>query len=322
MARPYAKTFTSIWNDRDFTALPERAQRLYWLMYTQAHLSYAGVVPFTAKRWAGLASDSNAKALERALAELEAVRFVVHDDSTEEVLIRTFIRWDGVLKSPNICVAMVKDYCAVLSPKIRAAIAEEFPDSLPDPLLKRFPEGFPEPFNEEIAEPRSKGSPKGTPDPSNENPLRATKQQRQRQPNPDAPASNGSPPPPQSEPVPATPASTLDGVVELTMRRRGKYQTASRKADGDGWLEKARAGIRAQLEPDWQRIVSQHPDWDDQQVDEALRPDLQPDSRRLAVVPPPPLEPDPDCPWCEGTGVVIDEHRQAFACECRHRSAS
>lgn len=328
MARPYGKTFTTIWNDRDFTALPERAQRLYWLMYTQAHLSYAGVVPFTAKRWSGLANDSTPKTLERSLVELEAARFVVYDDDTEEVLVRTFIRWDGVLKSPNICKAMVKDYCSILSPRIRAAIADEFPDELPEPLLKRFPEGFPEPFEEEIVRPRRKGLPKGSPDPSGngsyENPFRATKQQRQQQGNPslaEPPSASGPPPPPESESAraPATPVSTLDGVVESTMRRRGKYQRAEGKGDVDGWLATARAGIRSDLEGRWAAVVAEHPDWDDEQVAEALRPSAPPE-RRLAAVPPPPLEPDPDCPWCEGTGLFVEDNRDV-ACDCRYRTA-
>jgi hypothetical protein len=332
MARPYAKVLTSIWTNRDFTGLPSQAQRLYLLMLSQPHLSYCGVVPFTAKRWAGLSGDGSGKGLERSLAELEAADFVLHDPDTEEVLIRTFIRHDGVLKSPNICKAMVKDYCAVLSTKIREAIEAEFPGTLPAPLMKAFPEGFPEPFAEEIVEPRLKGSDNPSPNPSPKG-LRARSFDLGaggEEPFPEEPpdlASPDAPPPPPngSEPVPTgSPRSTLPGVVELALLRRGKHAAARNKPDPHGWLERARAGIRADIVDGWKRVSSEHPDWDDEQIADALGPvaggPMVAPTRHLAAVPLPPLEPDPDCPYCEGTGMAYDDQRRSVDCACKFRS--
>lgn len=160
MARAQARVFTSIWSNPDFTGLTERAQRLYLLILSQPNLSYAGVLPFTLKRWACLAADSTTKALERCLAELLTARFVLYDSTTDELMVRSFLRHDGVLKSPNLCRAMVRDYNAVLSKKIREAIAKEVPRPVPEPFSKGFPEGFPEPFRTEVGEGFSEGFPR------------------------------------------------------------------------------------------------------------------------------------------------------------------
>lgn len=322
MASPYRKSFTSMWSDRTFTALSEPAQRLHELMRTQPNLSFCGVIMFTPRRWARLSSSSTVKGLERALAELEEAGLVVFEPETEEVFLRAFIRDDDVLKSPNIAKSMVRDYCGVLSERVRRAIAEEIPDPIPDPVWKRYPEGFPEPFAKEVSAPRGKGSPDPSPDPSGKtrvsNPCRATTQQQQQQHQPipgngtGVPAGRPPPPPPPAPPA----ASTLDAVVELTLRRRGKHETALNHRDPDGWLAGARSGIRTELKPAWERIVAEHPDWDDEHVADALRPNEPPTPRRLTSVPPP-LEPDPDCPWCEGRGMSHEDGRDV-ACDCRH----
>lgn len=325
MAGPYTKAYSSIWSDRRLTSLPEPTQRLYWLMRTQPNLSWCGVIPFTPKRWATLSSTSTVKGLERALAELVVAGLVVHDDGTEDVLIRDFIAAEGVLKIPNVCKPVVRDYCAVLSARVRVAIAETFPDPLPKPLLKGFPEGFPEPFGEEIAEPRMNPSGKGPPNPSGNPSGKGSFGSHATHTHTAAAAgdpltNNGSePPPPEPASIPGPASvSTLDGVVELAMRRRHKYEAAAGKPDPEGWLDRARVGIRASLEPRWSRIVAEHPGWDDARVDEALRPDLPAPRPKTTLVAP--LEPDPDCPYCEGDGIATENGREV-ACECRYREA-
>src|SRR5205823_13664210 len=58
-------------------------------------------------------------------AELAAKAFVVIDEETEEVLIRSYLRHDPVMKNPRLAVTVTKDFASIGSKKIRAAVAWE-----------------------------------------------------------------------------------------------------------------------------------------------------------------------------------------------------
>lgn len=171
MARTFAQVLTSIWQDEEFRALDSAAQRMYLLLLSQPNLSYSGVLPLTTRRWASLASDIDEPQIVRSLGALESAGFVVVDHANEELLIRSFMRNDGVWKQPNILIAAVKDAKTVTSSAIRQAIfAEGFRmlaieglselsrkhveslvegfDDLSGTLPRTPPEGFPEPSGE------------------------------------------------------------------------------------------------------------------------------------------------------------------------------
>jgi hypothetical protein len=95
MARTYAHVSTSIWQNPDFRSLSIGAQRLYFMLLTQADISSCGVLPLTVKRWAKNAADSDPDSLSIALTELTDSLFLIIDETTEEVLVRTFVKWDG-----------------------------------------------------------------------------------------------------------------------------------------------------------------------------------------------------------------------------------
>jgi len=59
------------------------------------------------------------------ILELIESSYVVIDDETEEVLVRSFVRHDGLIKTPNIASAMVKDYAGVASEQLRGVIIHE-----------------------------------------------------------------------------------------------------------------------------------------------------------------------------------------------------
>jgi hypothetical protein len=114
MAR-YTRVFCTIWADPDFTALDAAAQRVYLLLVTQPDVSHCGVLPLTERRWARLAADTNPESVAAALARLESARFVVVDNSTQEVLVRSWLKWDGQHASPNGMKAIDKARSQVLS---------------------------------------------------------------------------------------------------------------------------------------------------------------------------------------------------------------
>lgn len=137
MAREYARVKVGIWRDLDFRALSVDAQHLYFLLLTSPTLNLAGVADWRPPRIAALADTFTVAKVRKAGAELEAARFVVIDEDTEEVLIRSFVRHDGILKGPKTAVGMAKDYAGVSSVRIMRAIAREVKRAFTDdPELK------------------------------------------------------------------------------------------------------------------------------------------------------------------------------------------
>ncbi|MEZ0066728.1 hypothetical protein ABIA32_002740 [Streptacidiphilus sp. MAP12-20] len=130
MARAHGRTLASIWEDPDFLALTMAQQRLYLFLISQPNLNHAGLLPLTIKRWSSKAGDLTADELRSQLAALEAARFVLVDDDTEELLIRTFVRNDGVWKMPKVMGAMVSGAQEISSHQLRRALLDEM-DRIP-----------------------------------------------------------------------------------------------------------------------------------------------------------------------------------------------
>lgn len=145
MARSHAKLLTRIWADDRFTDLPIDAQWLYMALLSQPTLSQAGVLSLTVKRWASLARGHTPAGVRKALERLTAARFVLVDEDTEEVAIRTLLRHDGGLRIPNMRLAVKRDLNAIASDAILAAVVAEIPDEyrqgLAEGLGQRLAEG-------------------------------------------------------------------------------------------------------------------------------------------------------------------------------------
>lgn len=104
--------------------------------------------------------------IERIGAELQSERFVFYDEDTEEILIRSFTRHDGLLKQPKLTVSMVNAYGAISSNKVREVfiyelrrLHVEYPNlkafenqkvldllKLPGRSMDEFTQGFTPPF--------------------------------------------------------------------------------------------------------------------------------------------------------------------------------
>lgn len=125
MARSHARIYTSIWDDADFLALTGDAQRCYLMLLSQPNLNHAGVMATTIRRWTLLRSDETEDGLRAALSELSATRFVLIDERTEELLIRTLIRNDGVWKQPKVLAVALGEAASVRSATLRACVVEE-----------------------------------------------------------------------------------------------------------------------------------------------------------------------------------------------------
>jgi hypothetical protein len=125
MARGHGRILTSIWEDADFLALEEREQRLYLFLISQPNLNHAGLLDLTLRRWSRKARGLTSAELEKLLQALEAARFIVMDDDTEELLIRSFIRNDGVWRMPKVMGAMVSGALEISSRRLQQALLAE-----------------------------------------------------------------------------------------------------------------------------------------------------------------------------------------------------
>jgi len=125
MARKYAQVKVAIWIDDDFTALSDPAQALYFRLLTAPKLNFCGVSDWRPKRLALLASGLTEKKVTAAADELAEAGYVAYDDDSEEILIRSFMRHDGVLASPNLATALANDYADTRSKKLRRIILSE-----------------------------------------------------------------------------------------------------------------------------------------------------------------------------------------------------
>ncbi|MFC8009106.1 hypothetical protein [Streptomyces cinereoruber] len=130
MARGHGRILTSIWEDADFLALGEREQRLYLFLISQPNLNHAGLLDLTLRRWSRKARGLTSAELEKLLQALEETRFVVMDEDTEELLIRSFIRNDGVWRMPKVMGAAVSGALEISSKHLQRALLDEM-DRIP-----------------------------------------------------------------------------------------------------------------------------------------------------------------------------------------------
>lgn len=140
MARTHGRLYASIWGDGDFIAMRGSAQRMFMFLLSQPDLSHAGLLPMRVNRWAKKAEDLTPKTVRAELDYLAQRDFVVADEDTEEVLIRTMVRNDGVYKQPKVMIRLREDARQIESPLLRAAFRAEL-DRLPVHELNDIPGG-------------------------------------------------------------------------------------------------------------------------------------------------------------------------------------
>lgn len=153
MARSYASVYLTIWNDPDFRDMSVTAQWLYFAMLTHPTLTSCGVMEWREARLVRMVEGLSIRDLRNAAWELGERRLIAVDPDTEEALVRSFVRHDGGLKSPNLTKAMVREHGAIASQMIMSLVSrevrraiDEHPDykgvALAAPVAKQFPEPF------------------------------------------------------------------------------------------------------------------------------------------------------------------------------------
>jgi hypothetical protein len=122
MARDHARIRLDIWADEDWRDLPALPQWLYLHLLSAPTLNFCGVTDWRPARIAALAADLTAADVEYAAAWLEAGEFVIIDRATEEALVRSWVKHDGLMASPNMAKALVTAHSAIASGTLRAVV--------------------------------------------------------------------------------------------------------------------------------------------------------------------------------------------------------
>lgn len=125
MARDHARIQTAIWNDPDWRKLDQGAQHLYWMLASSPDLSYCGRLDYIPGRMTDLCSGLTEAKIQAAVKRLERAKYVVVDRKTHELLVRSFIRHDGILARRNMGHACGRALGAVHSAAIREAVLQE-----------------------------------------------------------------------------------------------------------------------------------------------------------------------------------------------------
>lgn len=125
MAREYAQIGTGLWLSDEWRSLTPPAQHLFMLVLSDPELSYAGVTDWKPARLVQRAAEWSVPELMGAAGELSAAFWLVFDQETDEVMVRSFLRHDSLLKQPRMAVSMANAFAAIGSNKLRAAVVFE-----------------------------------------------------------------------------------------------------------------------------------------------------------------------------------------------------
>lgn len=122
----FGRIYSSIYQDgSDFTRLSSDAQALYFVLigFEADQLGYLIWAPgkFTSKsrHW-------DADAVVGAMHELADSRFVVFDPDHNELIVRTYVKYDFHLGDKSRCVKLGRMFPFIRSPLIRSALGDEF----------------------------------------------------------------------------------------------------------------------------------------------------------------------------------------------------
>ena len=132
MAREHARLLVTIWDDPDFTDLDAMQQTVFFSLIANKDLSWCGVAPYLPKRIAGNCKGLTERKVVASIGALVEARFLLIDNETDEIAVRTFVRHDKIINSPNVTKAMGRALGMVRSEALADAIKNELARLLDD----------------------------------------------------------------------------------------------------------------------------------------------------------------------------------------------
>ena len=133
MARSFAYLQFSIFDG--LRGLTREGKILYFRLLVEETVNQAGIGALRVSLWAR-DTEMTVAETEKALHELDDQRFVFVDYDTEQVLIRTLIRNDGIADVPNVLWSACRAALQLRSPRLRRELAAELRKLPPKPADK------------------------------------------------------------------------------------------------------------------------------------------------------------------------------------------
>lgn len=125
MARDHARINLDLWGDDDWMDLSVDAQMLYLTLYTNPGLTFCGAGEWHPGRLAARAADWTLARIEAAAVELSRRLFIIIDTDTSEYLLRSWIKHDGLWRTPNMAVTVANARADLSSRTLRGVIVFE-----------------------------------------------------------------------------------------------------------------------------------------------------------------------------------------------------
>lgn len=121
----HAQVNLDIWGDDPFLDLPPHAQHLYFVLWTSPQLSYCGTGEWHPGRIASRAKGWTPAAVEQSAVTLSTELFLIVDTDTNEFLLRSWIKHDGLWRGPNMAVSMANARADLASRTLRGVVVHE-----------------------------------------------------------------------------------------------------------------------------------------------------------------------------------------------------
>lgn len=124
MARDHTRIHCDIWGDDDWLDLSAQAQHLYFVLYTWPP-SLCGAGDWQPRKVAARARGWTVPAVLDAAEELVAGDFVLIDLDTEEYLLRSWVKHDGLYRVQNMAVSVANARANLASRTLRGVVVHE-----------------------------------------------------------------------------------------------------------------------------------------------------------------------------------------------------
>jgi hypothetical protein len=123
--KDHARINLDIWGNEDWLDLTPAAQHLYFVLWTSPQLSYCGCGDWHPGKIAAKAKGWTVSAVHAAAAEMSRALFLIIDTDTDEFILRSWIKHDGLWRIPNMAVSMANARADLASRVLRAVIVHE-----------------------------------------------------------------------------------------------------------------------------------------------------------------------------------------------------
>jgi len=164
----YVKVVRSIWTDSEWLELSSTEKLIYLQLISQPNISKCGVLPFVPRRWAHMHPDLGPDELNAAIDSLERLGYVFVDRDTEELLVRTYMRYDEAWRQTNGVRGIQIEAEQIMSKALLQQVLQEFEKASGNPLHKGSDNPCDNPCDNSNATPLTPNPYPNTPNPDTE----------------------------------------------------------------------------------------------------------------------------------------------------------